>query len=67
MKEIIGYLPEGWEEKAKELRALERSRNIKTAEELIALNTLYITNEGSFQLTSTAMFIVNIIGAKLVE
>jgi len=32
-----------------------RSRNIKTAEELLALNMLYITNEGSFQMTSAGM------------
>jgi hypothetical protein len=55
MKEIIKYLPREWEEKAKELGALQRSRNIKTAEELLALNTLYITNGGSFQMTSAAM------------
>jgi hypothetical protein len=55
MKEIEKYLPEGWEEKAKETGALRRSRNIKTAEELLALNMLYITNDGSFQMTSAAM------------
>ena len=32
-----------------------RSRNIKTAEELLALNMLYVTDGGSFQTASTAM------------
>ena len=45
----------GWEEKAKKTGAMTRSRNIKTAEELLALNMLYITNEGSFQTASAAM------------
>jgi hypothetical protein len=55
MKEIKRYLPKGWEDKARETGALKRSRNIKTAEELLALNMLYITNEGSFQTASAAM------------
>ena len=52
MKEIEKYLPKGWEAKAKEKGALKRSRHIKTAEELLALNMLYITNNGSFQMAS---------------
>jgi hypothetical protein len=55
MREIIEYLPKGWEEKARETGAITRSRNIQTAEELLALNMLYITNEGSFQMASAAM------------
>jgi IS4 transposase len=55
MNEIIKYLPKGWEKQAKETGALTRSRNIKTAEELLALNMLYITNEGSFQMASMGM------------
>ena len=55
MEEIIEYLPKGWEEKARELGAFTRARNIKRVEELLALNMLYITNEGSFQMTSAAM------------
>lgn len=55
MKEIKEYLPKGWEEKARERGAITRSRNIKTAEELLALNMLYITNDGSFQMASAAM------------
>ena len=48
-------MPEGWEKAAKETGALTRSRNITTAEELLALNMLYITNEGSFQMASLGM------------
>jgi len=55
MKEIKKYLPIGWEEKAIETGAICRSRNIKTAEELLALNMLYTTNNGSFQLASAGM------------
>jgi len=55
MREIIEYLPKGWEEKAKETGAFTRARNIKTVEELLALNMLYITNDGSFQIASAMM------------
>jgi hypothetical protein len=34
MNELVKFLPQGWEEKAKETQALQRSRNIKTAKEL---------------------------------
>jgi len=55
MKKITEFLPTGWEEKARETGALVRPRNIKTAEELLCLNMLYITNEGSFQMASMGM------------
>jgi len=55
MREIIEYLPQDWEGKAKELGAFSRARNIKTPEDLLALNMLYITNDGSFQLASAMM------------
>jgi len=56
MKELIGYLPIGWEEKAKELGAMERARGvIRSAESLLRLNMLYITNEGSFQMAAMGM------------
>lgn len=42
----------GWEEKARELGALVRIRNIKSAEELFTLNMLYASNEPSLQMTS---------------
>ena len=52
-EEIIKELPEGWERKARELGALIRGRNIKTAEELFALLMTYIGNGVSVQTTST--------------
>ena len=55
MKEIIEYLPEDWEAKAKETGAFTRARNIKSPEDLLALNMLYITNDGSFQMASAMM------------
>ena len=55
IEEIIEYLPENWETSAKETGAFTRARNIKTVEELLALNMLYITNEGSFGMASSLM------------
>jgi hypothetical protein len=49
---LLGLLPEGWEEKAKELGALQRAREIKTAEELLRLVLLYHTEGKSFAGTS---------------
>jgi hypothetical protein len=56
MKSIIEMLPTGWEEKAKELGAMERESGvIRRAESLLRLNMLYTTNEGSFQAAATGM------------
>jgi len=55
LDEIIEYLPPNWEQLARETKAFSRSRNIKTVEDLLALNMFYITNDGSFQMTSTMM------------
>ena len=55
LDEIIEYLPSNWKELAEETRAFVRVGNIKTVEELLALNMFYITNEGSFQTTSAMM------------
>jgi hypothetical protein len=52
-REFLELLPKGWEEKAKELGALVRGRNIKTTEELFALLMTYIGNDVSMQTTST--------------
>lgn len=48
-------LPTGWEAAAKTEGALMRSRQIKTAQELLQLNLLYLTEAGSYQNTSTLM------------
>ena len=52
---IKEYLPADWEEKCKELGALSRGRKIKTAEELLTLNLLYMTEGESLQITSALM------------
>ena len=54
-EEIREYLPLGWESKAKELGALTRRREIKTADELLALNLLHVKDGGSYQATSAMM------------
>jgi len=56
MKELLKHLPLGWEEKAKELGAMQRESGvIRSAESLLRLNMLYITNEGSFQMAAMGM------------
>lgn len=55
IKDLAPYLPKGWEEKSKELGALVRAREIKTAEELLELNLLYLTVGGSFGATATLL------------
>jgi len=61
-KQLLKLLPEGWEEKAKELRALQRAREIKTPEDLLRLLLLYVTEGQSMagisaiaNLSGTAM------------
>jgi len=52
IKEIEKYLPEGWKASAREKGALVRGRKIKTAEELLELNLLHLTEGGSFGITA---------------
>ena len=52
---LLHFLPEGWEAKAKELGALKRAREIKSAEELLWLILLYLTEGKSFRGTSALM------------
>ncbi|GHV32584.1 hypothetical protein AGMMS4952_23190 [Spirochaetia bacterium] len=40
---LMGLMPDGWEGKAKELKALQRAVKIKTPEELLRLIFLYKT------------------------
>jgi len=54
-EKIIGMMPEGWEEKARELGALTRSRKIGTAADLLKLNLLHLTSGGSFGGTSAML------------
>jgi len=51
-KQLLELLPEGWEEKAKELGALQRAREIKTPEDLLRLILLYLTEGKSMAGTS---------------
>ena len=56
MKEIERYLPQGWEEKAKELGAMERNSGvIRKASALLRLNMLYSSNGGSFEKAAMGM------------
>jgi hypothetical protein len=55
MKEILEYLPVGWEAKAKELGAFERAGVLDCAEELFRLNMLYVSNDGSLQSAAIGM------------
>jgi len=52
IKEITKYLPAGWEKAAQETGALLRGRKIKTAEDLLELNLLHLTEGGSFGVTA---------------
>ncbi len=54
-EELRKYLPAGIEEKARDLGIITRSREIKTAEDLLSLNLLYLTGGGSFQAVSEMM------------
>ena len=54
-EKIITMMPEGWEEKARELGALTRSRKISTAKDLLKLNLLHLTSGGSFGGTSAML------------
>jgi hypothetical protein len=51
-KQLLKLLPEGWEAKARELGALQRAREIKTAEDLLWLILLYLTEGKSLAGTS---------------
>jgi hypothetical protein len=59
LEELISILPEGWQEKAKELGALRRAREIKTPEDLLKLNFLYLTTGKSFGNTAVLLQLGN--------
>lgn len=52
INEITKYLPKGWEEKARELKALVRAREVKTAEDLLTVILTYLMRMGSFGATA---------------
>ena len=51
-KQLLRFLPDGWEAKAKELGAFQRAREIKSPKELLWLLLLYLTEGKSFAGTS---------------
>jgi hypothetical protein len=51
-EEMVGYLPKGWEAAARREGAITRSRKIQSAEDLLQLCMLYLTQGGSYQTTS---------------
>lgn len=56
MKVIAEQMPCGWEDKAKELGAMQRTSGvIRDANTLLRLVMLYITNNGSFQMAAIGM------------
>jgi hypothetical protein len=52
---LLSVMPEGWEEKAKELGALVRGREIKSAVDLLRLVYLYLTEGKSFSGTAALL------------
>jgi len=54
-EKILEMMPDGWEDKARELGALTRSRKISTAADLLKLNLLHLTSGGSFGGTSAML------------
>ncbi|MDR2247184.1 MAG: hypothetical protein LBE17_11045 [Treponema sp.] len=54
-EDMAAILPEQWREKAKELGALQRAREIKTPENLLKLIFLYLTEGKSFRNTSALL------------
>lgn len=55
MEQICRMLPDGWKDEVYNQKALVRSRNIKTPEELLRLNFLYQTSGESYGLTAALM------------
>jgi hypothetical protein len=54
-KQILHILPSGWDQKVKELGALQRGREIKTAGELLRMILIYLTEGKSFAGTSALL------------
>lgn len=50
--DLLAFMPEGWQAKAKELGAFERAREVHSPEELLRLLFLYLTEGKSFAGTS---------------
>jgi hypothetical protein len=57
---LLSVMPQGWEEKAKELGALVRGREIKDALDLLRLVFLYLTEGKSFSGTAALLQLAGI-------
>jgi hypothetical protein len=57
---LLSVMPEGWEDKAKELGALVRGREIKSALDLLRLVFLYLTEGKSFSGTAALLHLAGI-------
>jgi hypothetical protein len=57
---LVAVMPEGWEDKAKELGALLRSRGIRNATDLSRLVFLYLTEGKSFSGTAALLKLAGI-------
>ncbi|MDR0629461.1 MAG: hypothetical protein LBG24_07495 [Treponema sp.] len=51
-EELLKLMPLGWEQKARELGALERSWEVKDAKDLLRVNFLYLTSTPSYGKTA---------------
>jgi hypothetical protein len=54
-EQLLSIMPEGWEEKAKELGAFTRGREIKSVIDLLRLVFLYLTEGKSFSGTAALL------------
>jgi hypothetical protein len=69
-EQIVKLLPEGWQEKAIELKAFRRAREIKSPKQLLKCILLYLTEGTSFAKTSALLSLsgeVNIVKMSLYE
>jgi hypothetical protein len=54
-EELLKLMPSGWEQKARELGALKRSREVRDAKDLLLVNFLYLTGTPSFSKTAALL------------
>ena len=59
-EQLLSVLPEGWQDKAKELGALTREREIKNAIDLLRLVFIYLTEGKSFSGTAALLQLAGI-------
>ncbi len=50
---LLKFLPQDWKEKAKELNAFTRKRNIKSEEDLLRILLMYLSNDKSLVATAS--------------